>query len=131
MAYIHQKVALPAQTAGGAASTTILGIVPSTFGQTNYLLGRLSLTSPSLVTGQATNYVTIAFRHMRAGVAVATLGTYTMSTAPVTLPAETEQVVAITGTPDIRAGDVLEVICTQVGTGLALPASVIAQVELE
>lgn len=124
------EAVLPAQSAGGATSVTILGAVPSAHAQPQYQPSKLSLSAPSLVTGQATNFVTVNFRQMRAGASVATIGTLALSAATVTLPLEVERDVPITGSPILLGGDVIDVQCVQSGTGLALPAGVVAKVEM-
>jgi len=97
---------------------------------------KLSVTAPSLVTGQATNFVTITFRQLRAGSVVATIGTLTLNAAGVTLPAEVEVDVPVPGSvppavrPILVPGDVIDVQCVQSGTGLALPAGIVAKAEI-
>ena len=130
MSFQAFNAALPAQAAAGATLTTILGDAPDNFVEPSFVLETLALVSPSLVTGQATNYATISFRQMRAGALVATLGSLVLNAASVTLPAETETAVTIVGTPKILAGDTLDVQQIQTGTGLALPAGIVARVEL-
>lgn len=121
---------LPAQTAGGATSVTVLGDMPSAESTATWVVGRLSLTSPTLVTGAATNFATINFRQVHAGSAVQTLGTLALNATTVTLPAETEVNVPITGTTPIPSGDTVDVQLVQSGTGLALPAGILARAEV-
>ena len=121
---------LPAQAAAGATTTTMIGDLPSAEATPSYTIGKLSLTSPSLVTGQATNFATITFRQMRAGASVQTLGSYVLNVGTVTLPAETETNVPVTGTLAVLAGDTIDVQCVQTGTGLALPAGILAKAEV-
>lgn len=130
MAFVAKHSALPAQTAGGSTSVTILCEVPSTFAEPSYAVQRISVTSPSLVTGQATNFATINVRQMRAGSAVATIGTLALSAASVTLPAEVPVSIPVSGTPVLLDADVIDVQLVQTGTGLALPAGILASVEL-
>jgi hypothetical protein len=130
MAFEMLQAVLPAQSAAGATSVTIVGAVPSSYDQPNYSVGKLSVTSPSLVTGQATNFATINVRQMRAGASVGTIGTLALSAASVTLPAEVETNIPVTGSPVLLDGDVLDVQLVQTGTGLALPAGIVAKVEL-
>lgn len=130
MAFVVKQAVLPAQSAAGATSVTILGEVPSTFAEPSYAPQRLSLISPSLVTGQATNFATINIRQMRAGSAVATIGTLALSAATVTLPAEVPVSVPISGTPVLLDGDVIDVQLVQTLTGLALPAGIVASIEM-
>lgn len=130
MAFVVKQAVLPAQTAGGGTSATILGEVPSTFAEPSYAPQRLSLISPSLVTGQATNFATVNFRQMRAGSAVATIGTLALSAAAVTLPAEVPVSVPISGSPVLLDGDVIDVQLVQTASGLALPAGIVATIEM-
>lgn len=130
MAFVTKQAVLPAQSAGGATSVTIVGEVPSTFAEPSYAPQRISVISPSLVTGQATNFATINVRQMRAGSAVATIGTLALSAAAVTLPAEVPVSIPISGSPVLLDADVIDVQLVQSGTGLALPAGIVAAVEL-
>ena len=130
MAFVVKQAVLPAQGAAGATSVTILCEVPSAFVQPNYAPQRLSVISPSLVTGAATNFATINIRQMRAGAAVATIGTLALSASTVTLPAEVPVSIPITGSPVLLDADVIDVQLVQSGTGLVLPAGIVASVEM-
>ena len=129
MAFEVLEAVLPAQAAAGATSVTIVGDVPSSFSQPSYSAGKLSLTAPSLVTGVTTNTATVNFRQLRAGAAVATIGTLALING-VNLAAETEVNVPVTGSPSLLDGDVIDVQLVQGGTGLTLPAGIVAKVEL-
>lgn len=120
---------LPAQTAAGATSVTELGEVPSTFAQATWTPSKLSLASPSLVTGVVTNNVTFNFRYVRAGTPAA-LGTLTLASGT-NLAAEVETAVPVTYTGTLSPGDVIDVQMVQNGTGLAVPAGVLAKIEIE
>lgn len=122
------QAALPAQTAAAGDTTTQLGVVEGAEDLNAQVVG-LQLSSPSLVTGAATNNATISFRQLRAGSVVATLGSVTLASG-VNLAAETPRSVPITGSPVLADGDVIDVLCHQNGTGLALPAGVVAEAEL-
>lgn len=130
MAFNELEAVLPAQAAGGATSVTILAPVPSQESTGAFRVSACSLTSPSLVTGQATNYATVNFRQMRAGSVVATIATLALSASTVTLPAEGESSVPVSGAPSLLPGDVIDVQLVQTGTGLALPAGIVAKVEI-
>ncbi len=135
MAFETLEAVLPAVAASGPSATTLLGAVPSAEAEGAVVLSKLSLTSPSLVTGAATNFATITFRQLRAGVSVATLGALALSASTVTLPAETEVSVPITNaTPQfsvtLTPGDIIDVVISQAASGLAIPAGVVAKVEL-
>jgi len=129
MAFAVVQNSLPAQTAGGATSTTMVGDVPTQEAQATFQPTKLSLTSPSLVTGVATNNATFNFRQMRAGVSQATIGTLTLGSGT-NLAAEVETNVPITGAPILLPGDVVDVQMVQNGTGLVIPVGVIAKAEM-
>lgn len=122
------SAALPAQTAGGADSTTQLGVVEGAE-DLNGQVVQLVLSSPSAVTGTNTNFVTISFRQVRAGSVVATLGSISLQSGT-NLAAENPKQVTVSTSTGIQDGDVIDVLCHQVGTGLALPAGVVAEAEL-
>lgn len=130
MAFEVLEATLPAQAAAGATVITEVGVVPSTFTQPSYAAGKISLSSPTLVTGVATNNATFNVRQVRAGTVIATIGTLTLG-AGTNLAAETETNVPITGTPNLLDGDILDVQMVQNGTGLAIPAGIVAKVEVE
>lgn len=119
---------LPAQTAGGADSTTQLGVVEGAE-DLNAQVVALVLSSPSAVTGAATNNVTISFRQLRAGSVVQTLGSIQLVSGT-NLAAETPKQVTVSNAFTLQDGDVIDVLCHQVGTGLALPAGIVAEAEL-
>lgn len=121
-------VALPAQAAAGATITTELGEVPTSEGTDSEVL-KVELTSPSLVTGAATNNATINVRRLRAGVLQDVTATITLA-AGTNLPAETPVALPITGSPYVAQGDVFEAVQVQNSSGLALPAGVAVEVEL-
>lgn len=115
-----------------AAGTTVpaeLGEVPLNESEQNWQLQRLSVTTPTLVTGNATNSGTINIRQMRAGAVIATVGTLAL-VAGVNLAAETPVNIPISGAPVLVAGDVLDVQYVQIGTGLALPAGTAVKAEI-
>lgn len=118
--------------AQGAAVAAILsmGAVPSAESQQSWIVAKVSLVSPSLVTGVATNNVTFNFGQYRAGVLVATFATLTLA-AGTNLAAHVETNVPVTGAPVFLAGDVVEVATVVNGTGLALPQGLKAKVEIQ
>ena len=70
------------------------------------------------------------FRQIRAGASIGTIGTLALSASSVTLAAEVETNVPVTGSPILVPGDVIDVQMVQSGTGLASPAGVVAKAEL-
>lgn len=120
--------ALPAQSAAAADTTTQLGVVQGTEDLNGQVVG-LQLSSPSAVTGVATNNATISFRQLRAGAVQATIGSITLASGT-NLAAETPKSVAISTNVALQDGDVIDVLCHQNGTGLALPAGIVAEAEL-
>jgi hypothetical protein len=125
----HLEAVLPAQSAGGATSVTLVGEVSATGGTDNFVQ-RVSVTSPSAVTGAATNNATINVRQLRAGSVVQTIATITLGNGT-NLGAETPVAVPITGTPStLQAGDTVDCQLVQNGTGLALPAGIEVNVDI-
>lgn len=124
---------LPAQAAAGATSVTPLGEVSNVSGTDNYALG-CSVVAPSLVTGAATNNATINVRVIRGGSAAFTLASLTLGNGT-NLPAEVAVAVPVTATvaqqSSLVDGDVIDVQLVQNGTGLALPAGIVCQVEIQ
>jgi hypothetical protein len=130
MAFVINDAVLPAQSAGGATATTIIGAVPSNLTQATWTVEKISAVSPSLVTGAATNYASLVVRQMRADVLVQNIGTLALSASSVTLPAEVEVNIPITNSGPLLDGDILDVQQTQTGTGLAFPAGIVVKAEL-
>ncbi len=135
MAFNAQDVSLPAQAAGGATVETIVAVAPSSFAETGWQLARVGLASPALVTGVATNNATFNIRQYRGGNPVAANGgtpaTVTLG-AGTNLAAFAELVIPLATAPNnvaAQAGDVFTVQMVQNGTGLAIPANVLARVE--
>lgn len=122
--------------AAGTTVPAILGEVPVNESQANFSLQRVEVTAPALVTGNSTNSATINVRQLRAGAPVTTngqtggvLATLALVTG-VNLAADTPAVLAVTGTPVLLAGDVLDVQVVQIGTGLAIPAGTSVKAEI-
>lgn len=123
--------ALPAQTAGGADSTTMVGTAELT-DASGVGVTRIVLTPPAgfaTVTGVATNNVTFTFRQMRANVSVGTIGAVTLTSGN-NLVAETPLAVPLSGAPSMQQDDTIDVVMHQNGTGLAVGAGVIAVVNI-
>jgi ABC-type tungstate transport system permease subunit len=122
-------VTLPAQTAGGATSSTLVHVAEATNDNGQNFVGA-HLVSPSLVTGVNTNTATINVRQLRAGVAVQTIASLPL-VAGTNLAALTSVAIPAAGaTPAFQFGDVIDVQLVQSGAGLALPAGIRAQVEI-
>lgn len=129
-AFIPFTALLPAQAAAGATTTTLLGIVPSSYAQAGWQTLRCSVVAPSLVTGVTTNTATINFRLMRAGAFVANLASLPLITGT-NLPVETEVVAPLAAAQALVPGDVIDVQLVQGGTGLVIPVGIEAKVELQ
>lgn len=117
-----------AQAAAAADVITVAGAV-SEVGGTDGQVVRASVTAPpgSTVNGQATNNATISVRQLRAGAVIATVATLTLGAGTNLLP---EQPTPMTVTPAVlQRGDVLDVLLHQNGTGLALPAGLVIDIE--
>lgn len=119
---------LPAQAAAGATSVTSVGIVHTSNDNAARITG-VFVAAPSLVTGVATNNATINVRSVKAGTPT-TFATLTLG-AGTNLPASTAVAVPITVAVTPAAGDVYDVQLVQNGTGLALPAGILAQIVLD
>jgi hypothetical protein len=125
----------PGQAAGTDA-TLVIGVVPSSnevnrgnsLDQT-WSVTRMSLTSGTLMTGATATAVTFTIGYSRAGAAPVAIGTYVTITGT-DLTANVEKVVAITTPPVLLAGDVITLVTTHASTGIAVPAGVVAKVEL-
>lgn len=126
------QASLPAQTAGGGTSVTMLGV---------YQLGRyetdtiraITLTGPAgytTVTGVATNNVTFNFRQLRAGTVLQTFASITLSVGN-NLVAEVPLNVPVSTSPVFQAGDVVDVQMVQNGSGLAVAIGVVAAVTVD
>lgn len=130
MALVAVLSATDAGQSAGTDAALVIGTVPSSaeFGQT-WTVGKITLTSPTLMTGATATAVTFTVGYSRAGAAVVAIGTYVTITG-VNLTANTEMTVAITTPPVLQAGDVLTLVTTHASTGIAVPAGLIAKVEL-
>ena len=132
MADVALRAVLPTQAANGATIATIVGEVPASFAQTTYQVQRVTLTSPTAVTGVATQNFTVNVRDMRAGAAQSTLATVTFA-LNTNLAVEVPLVMLSNiATPLlVNAGDVIDVQLVQNGgTGLLVPAGIVASIEL-
>lgn len=127
----HYAAALPAQAAAGATVTTLIGTNETTDDNGDNVVA-VNLTPPAgftTVTGVATNNATFNVRQLRGGSVVATFASVTLN-AGTNLTAETPLNVPITAATQIARGDVFDVQQVQNGTGLAVGAGVVAQVEV-
>jgi ABC-type tungstate transport system permease subunit len=122
-------VTLPAQSAGGATSSTLVHVCEATNDNGMNFVGA-HIVAPSLVTGVTTNTATINVRQLRAGAPVQTIaslplvaGTNLAALVGVAIP-------AAGATPVFQIGDVIDVQLVQSGTGLAIPVGCRAQVEI-
>ncbi|MFJ4653856.1 hypothetical protein ACIP5Y_21525 [Nocardia sp. NPDC088792] len=123
------QASLPAQTAGGSTSTTMLGVFEVSHFETD-TVQEVTLTPPpgyTTINGVATNNVTFNFRQLRAGVAVQTFASIAL-TAGNNLVAETPLQVPITVQPVFESNDVVDVQMVQNGSGLAVVIGVVAAV---
>jgi hypothetical protein len=128
---LYESIALPAQTAAGADSTTYIGTVePSD--ASGYGVSSVVITPPpgySTVTGVATNNATFNVRQVRAGSSVGTFASLTLNSGT-NLVAESPVVVPVTAPPTLQSGDVFDVVMHQNGTGLAVGAGLFVTVDV-
>jgi hypothetical protein len=113
--------------AAGAGTTTVgVGDVPAHESQATYNCERITVTSQTLIT--AASLGTFNVRQMRAGSAVATIGTLLLA---VNLPAEVPVVIPVTGTPVLLPGDFIDCQYVQTSTGTALTVGWEVHVEID
>lgn len=125
------SAALPAQTAGGGDSTTLVGVFEAT-DASGVSVSRVEIEPPpgySTVTGIATNNATFTVRQVRAGASVATIGTLTLGVGT-NLVAETPVNVPITTTVTFQPDDAVDVVMHQNGTGIAIGAGLVVVVDI-
>lgn len=121
----------PVIYAAGTDFNMVIGVVPEAQSSQAWACVKLSITSPSLVTGVTATAETFTFSYSRAGAARVVIGTLVLITG-VNLAADTQNalVVAAAGAL-LQAGDVLTLQKTHASTGIAIPAGVVAKVELQ
>ncbi len=134
-----QKLQADLPAVAAAAGTTVpaeVGEIPVNETNQHWGVQRASVLAPSLVTGNNANSTTLNLRQMRAGAAVTTNGqaagvfaTLALVTG-VNLAADTPVAMTVTGTPDLVAGDVVDVQAVQIGTGLAIPDGTVVALEI-
>lgn len=121
------EVALPAQSGGGSTSATIAGVFVPTHDGSGRGVVSVHLTTPTAVTGADTNSFTVNVRHMRANSSEGTIATFAATEGndlAVGVPVE----LSLTAPFALTVGDLIDVQLVQEGTGLAVPAGVIATV---
>jgi hypothetical protein len=131
MAVVEIQGALPAQTAAGADSTTRIGVVPYKFGEPNYDVEKVTLMPNQALTGDATNNATITVQRNRAGTTT-TIATLTTTASWVNATPIDIAVAAAFSPPGqaLQAGDIVQVLLHQNGTGVAITAGAFVLVEL-
>ncbi|MFI7528045.1 hypothetical protein [Nocardia salmonicida] len=112
---------LPAQSAGGADTTTLAGVYSSAFYSGDTVTDVQLVAPPAYVTltGGATNNVTISVRQLRDGVVLQAFASLTIA-AGVSLAAEIPVTIPLNSQPVLRARDVLDVQLHQNGAGQAI-----------
>ncbi|WP_157186646.1 hypothetical protein [Nocardia jiangxiensis] len=130
---MNYTVTLPAQSAAGATAVTVVGEFSPEDGNGRGVT-RVSLVSPTAVTGAATNNFSVNVRQLRAGSVVATFATFTAGSGS-NLAVETPKVLLdCNATPGagvaLNDGDVLDVQLVQNGTGLAVPAGIVVTITI-
>lgn len=123
------QASLPAQTANGSTSVTMLGVYQLAHYETD-TVQEVTLTPPpgySTITGVATNNVTFNFRQLRADTLVQIFASVTLAVGN-NLVAETPLSVPVSVQPMFEANDVVDVQMVQNGTGLAVVTGVVAAV---
>lgn len=128
---IYDSAPLPAQAAAGADATTVIGTfeVSDATGQG---VSRVVVTPPpgfATVTGVATNNVTLNVRQLRAGAVQATFASVTLNVGT-NLVAETPLAVPVSAQPVLAQDDVFDAVLHQNGTGIAVGAGLIVEVDV-
>lgn len=128
---LYDSVALPAQAAAAGDVTTVVGTVEVT-DSSGSGVQRVVITPPpgyTTVTGVATNNATFNFRQVRGGAVQATFASVTLN-AGTNLVAETPLNVPISSSPNFAPDDVIDVVMHQNGTGIAIGAGLLVEVNL-
>lgn len=126
------KATLPAQTAGGATSTTVIGAHAAS-GVSGGNLARVVVVPPAgytTVTGVATDNFTLTVRQLRAGVVVTASVASLTAVSGVNFVAETPVVVPLVGSAFARLDDVFDAQLVQNGAGLAVNIGLIVSVDI-
>lgn len=124
-------ITIPAVAAAGGTTTFEIGEIPSKEAEGSFILEKVSVTAPTLVTGATATAGTFNVRQLRAGsVVTAVVGTLALVTG-VNLAAETEVNIPLTVTTGFLAGDLLDVQYVQISTGLALPVGTQIKAEID
>lgn len=120
---------LPAVVAGTAV-TQVFAEIPA-YGESDYAVGRVSLVSPSAVANPGTvNYATVTVRYFRGGTAQGNLAQLSLSGVALTAETTTDVPLVVGRNQSVlQSGDVIDVQVTHTGTGQALPAGVVVEVE--
>lgn len=123
---------LPAQAAAGATATTIVETFELS-DSSGVGVTRVEVTPPpgyTTVTGTAApNNATLNVRQLRAGAVVSTFASVTFAVGT-NLVAETALVVPVTGSPNLQQDDVIDCQLVQNGTGLAIGAGLMVEVDV-
>ncbi len=131
MAFEILSVTVPAVAAAGGTTTFLLGEIPTKESEGAFILEKVSVTAPSLVTGVTATAGTFNVRQLRAGAVItAVVGTLALITG-VNLAAETEVTIPITTPVNWLAGDLMDVQYVQISTGLALPIGTQLKAEID
>jgi hypothetical protein len=125
------SLALPAQTAAGATSVTLVDAYELA-DSTGSGVSRVVIVPPpgyATVTGVATNNVTFNVRQLRAGTPVGTFASLVLAVGS-NLVAETPIAVPITGAPVLLQDDVIDVQMVQNAAGIAVGAGLVVEVDI-
>jgi len=124
-------ITLPAVAAAGGTTTFEIGEIPTKEAEGSFILEKVSVTAPTLVTGATATAGTFNVRQLRAGAVItAVVGTLALITG-VNLAAETEVTIPITTAVAWLAGDLMDVQYVQISTGTALPVGTQIKAEVD
>lgn len=131
MPFDVMTITIPAVAAAGGTTTFEIGEFPTKESEGSFILEKVSVTAPTLVTGATATAGTFNVRQLRAGAVItAVVGTLALVTG-VNLAAETEVNIPLTVTTGFLAGDLLDVQYVQISTGLALPVGTQIKAEID
>lgn len=122
---------LPSQSAAGADANVLVGAVEPVPGA-GYGVVAAVVVPPAgfaTVTGVNTNNAQVSVRQLRAGSLVQTIGTLVLNSGT-NLVAETPVAIPVTNPPSLRDGDLLDAVLHQNGTGVAVGAGLIVEVDV-
>ena len=128
---VYDSTPLPAQAAAGADVNVLVGTYENE-DSSGIGVSRVVVTPPAgfvTVTGVATNNATINVRQLRGGAVLSTFASLTLNPGT-NLVAEVPVQVPITSSTVLSQDDVVDAVLHQNGTGVAVGAGLIVEVDI-